>query len=174
MSARDRIGILARLALSKGSSASDDQLDTYVDLTNDVPVDLLREGCRKLALAATFGMPSVGDIRLACDAVQRDQIAKVKELPALYDEEADRRGWVHCRRCNDDPAAWLPTMHCQGSGAGWQEARNVTLPISTCGRQKSHGPHTFTERCTCHQEAWRNERRMQAYGENIRESARTR
>lgn len=162
----NRIGCLARLAMSKNSPITAEQHDTYAELLADVPMELLRESCRRLAKAQTYGYPTVGDIRAMCDELQRDRVATVRALPAH--DEGDRRTWVHCQYCQDDPSAWLPPRWCQGQGRGFVVAENSSLPISTCGRIHSHVPHTFTERCVCHLDAWRNERRIQKLSEDTR------
>lgn len=164
---QDRLAVFRRLAWAKNAKVEPEQIAVYVEETAQVPVEVLTDACRRLIRAATYGLPSIGDVLLAVDDVQRARIAQVKTLPGKADE-SDRRAWVHCRKCNDEPSAWLPPMWCQGSGAGWLEAQHVILPLSQCGRSQSHAPHSFTERCECHQADWRNERRMQSYGENLR------
>lgn len=170
MSDQTVLGSLARLAMAKNADIQAEQFTVYADLLSDVPAELIQSACRRLAQAQTFGYPAVGDIRVMCDTIQREGLAQVKALPVH--DESDRRTWVHCRECNDDPAAWLPPMWCQGQGHGFVVAENCTMKISTCGRTKAHAPHTFTERCACHQSAWRNERRMQKFGDNLREQHR--
>ncbi len=163
MAALDRIGILTRLALTKNAEFESEQQAAFMEVLDAAPVELLRAACIKLAKAQTFGMPTAGDILATCDVIQREKIQSIKSLPSH--DESDRRTWVHCKFCNDDPSAWLPPRWCQGSGVGFVVAENSVLPICNCGREKSHAPHSFTERCTCHMDAWRNERRMHKLSE---------
>lgn len=166
MNDQNVLGCLARLAMAKNADIQKDQFTVYADLLSDVPYELLKGACARLAKAQTYGYPTVGDIRFMCDELQRDRVASVKALPAHDDD--DRRTWVHCQHCQDDPSAWLPPHWCQGQGAGFVVADGVSMPISTCGRMLSHRPHTFTERCVCHLDAWRNERRIQKLAEDTR------
>lgn len=164
MSDQNVIGCLARLAMAKNADIQADQFTVYADLLAEVPYDLLKAACSLLSKAQTFGYPTVGDILATCDEIRRKQIAQIRELPAHHDEN-DRRTWVHCRECNDDPSAWLPSMWCQGAGHGFKVAENVSMKIATCGRAHAHAPHSFTERCGCHLSAWRNEKRMKPLAE---------
>ena len=167
MNLQTRIGSLTRLGQSKSAVPDADQLDVYLELLTDAPDELLRSACMRLAKAQTYGFPTAADILAMCDTVRRDQIAQVKALPAHHDE-SDRRTWVHCQHCQDDPSAWLPPMWCQGKGHGFVAAVNAVLKISTCGNHRPHTPHSFTERCVCHMAAWRNDTRLTRLAEDTR------
>lgn len=171
MNMQTRIGCLIRLGHTKGSTLSEDAITAYLETLTDAPDELLRSACARLSKAPTYGFPQAADILAMCDTVRREDISKIKALPA-YDEQGDRRRWVHCRECQDDPGAWLPSMWCQGSGPGWLQAVNSPLPLSTCGRPQSHAPHSFTERCLCHMAAWRNDKRMTTLAEDTRRQGR--
>ncbi len=166
---------LSVLTLAKNAQLDDEQVGVFVKLLADIPDELLSAACVRLAKAQTFGFPDVGTIRAMCDQVQRDAVSERKALmaPAPQGDE-DRRRWVHCADCQDDPGAWLPAMWCHGSGKGWDDqahAKRIEPPMkfSNCGSDRHHAPHSFTERCTCHRAAWREALRSKKYAEDARE-----
>lgn len=171
MNLQTRIGCLTRLGQSKSAVPDAEQMDVYLELLTDAPDDLLKAACIRLSKAQTYGFPTAADILAMCDTIRREEIAKVKALPA-HTDESDRRQWVHCRECNDDDASWLPPMWCQGQGHGFAAAVNAILKISTCGNVKPHAPHSFTERCVCHMAQWRNDRRLTRLAEDTRRQER--
>jgi hypothetical protein len=178
----DILAALNRLADSKNAVMPKGQQQSYLAGLADLPSELIVAACVRLSRASTFGLPSVGDIRLEADQVQREAASERQQraLPARQSGgEDDRRSWVHCQDCQDEPNAWR-TFWCNGSGrlhvANSQEtdpttgrvSRGQGLPLSTCGRGGQHNPHTFTERCACHTAPWRAERRarIHKYGDD--------
>lgn len=170
-------GPVGRLALAKNIRLEDGALDVYVELLADVPPRLVSEACRQLATSETFGMPTVGAIRIAVDECQRVQVEQVKATALLRAAEEDRSTWVHCRVCNDDPGAWIP---CFCVGRGIEETNPERLAgrvrlgetIEKCDRMQPHGSHTYVRRCQCHMSDWREEARARLktqYGNDRRE-----
>jgi hypothetical protein len=180
----ERLAALVRMADAKAAEMSDGQMRSYLDLLADIPTPLLSASCVRLAKAATFGLPTVGDIRTVADEIQlaaaeRRALAAAESRP----DDEDRRQWVHCQLCQDDDGAWRQ-MYCPGAGAARDDAafaREQVLQAlhvlpQNCGDLKSHRPHSYVERCACHRAAWREERRKrieQKFGEDRRDQRRS-
>lgn len=160
----ERLVALTKLAESKNAPVREGQMDTFLEDLADVPTPLLLAACVRLRKATTYGLPSSADVRLMCDDIQREDAAE-RAQKALRAAEEDRTTWKHCQRCQDDPGAWVQ-LYCLGVGAvkdpsaGVFERGQLGMETAFCGRSRDHGPHPFTERCTCHRASWREERRQ--------------
>lgn len=169
----DRVGLLIRLGHAKNFAMPEEQIRTFMELLGDVPYDLLKGACVRLAKAQTYGYPTVGDIRSMADSIRFDQVSAIKALPAHND--ADPSKWVNCKRCNDEPSSWLPPLWCNGSGkhlAVDVPFQRSHMDTAFCGLVKAHTPHSFTERCDCHRAPWREMRRVTKLSEDTRQRPR--
>lgn len=182
----ERLAALVRMADAKAAEMSEGQIRSYLDLLEDVPTPLLQAACVRLAKAATFGLPSVGDIRAIADEIQ----IAAAEHRALNAERAiesakadeDRRNWFHCLLCRDDEGAWQ-LLFCPGAGPARDDAafsreavlQSLNVQQKSCGDMAPHRPHTYVRRCECHHAPWREERRkrIERYGEDLRTQRRS-
>lgn len=150
---------LAELAIARGGVLDEHQTPVYVRGLADLESGDVRAACDALAREPRedYGtvLPDVGTIRARAFEVARDradEAARAKLLPPPRRRDDDEPTF-HCLACFDEPNGWRQ-FWCPGSGAlrvdvSQRHARHDGLAIAGCGRLKAHGPHAYTERCTC-------------------------
>lgn len=142
---------ISRLAIARGATMTDERIgDVYLDALADLDPNLVRRACADLAKLprAEFEpmMPSVGAIRVVCgDLAQTDAAEAAKRLLGPAPNRDRDEPTYYCPNCHDEPNGWR-LYECRGSGP---LAATLDRPYSPCGRAKTHGPHSFAERCAC-------------------------
>ena len=173
----ERTVALTKLAEAKNAVIAKGQLQTYLEDLGKVDTPLLLAALVRLRSAVTYGFPDVAVILRMCEDVQREAIPeRMRELPPAAalgadDRDPDRRRWVHCTECQDDPGAWI-AVWCHGSGDGRDETlharRDPFIGAKPCGHPRSHVAHSWAERCVCHQAEWRRAARIKRFTEDRR------
>lgn len=149
---------LSRLAIARAKQVDEVELEVYADALGDLDPALVQQACLELGRLPRreydTPFPSVGTIRERADTIRSaaaQAAADARLLPAPKgDEDAPR---FFCLACFDEPAAWR-VFWCRGSGLARAEAAQkpdhlARVDVQPCGRGRTHGPHTYTNRCTC-------------------------
>jgi hypothetical protein len=150
--------LLGTLAVSKQRDIDDETLEVYWADLHSIPFPILQAAIGRLIQAPGGWLPSIGDIRGACDRERprssvmlgTDDLRKLLPHVATLPDD-DPRTWHACSTCQDTGWAelWCPAP----SNTPAPEAHTF-VRIEPCGRCRTLGAnypgHVYVQRCVCY------------------------
>lgn len=142
----------------------------YFDALKDLPMRALEAGAA--ALMREPGrrfFPTTAEWRAAAEHAQmqqlREAVKPARSEPWRYEcDRCEDTGWIQGLTCDGGASQWpealapheaVRTKKLIRKGIAWRyraEDRATDTPAaSTCGREQSHAPHSYTKACPCRQ-----------------------
>jgi hypothetical protein len=156
-----RVGnAILRLAIARSTEIDEEATTVFVRGLLDLDPRHVEQVCEEIGREPrrefTPALPELGTIRARVVELAKAEASeqRFKALPPMPADaaEQDRRLWLHCRACGDEPSGWK-LVWCAGSGrqrAAEPTARFVDMDREHCGLRKEHAAHANTVRCSCH------------------------